>query len=153
VNSGFPGKLREVTFEAAAIDEGRSGSLIEFGRASWPLRYRLSIHSDPAAIVGYGVFRPLGLNRRSNDDGLADHLSQVRGGVPTPERLWAWHRKMDAPLRDFSQRETLLEVDKLRRREPARGGAVFQRASDDLISLARALDQWYSQRRAPTDAR
>lgn len=154
VASRFPGKWRVEADEPDAIDEGRSGPIIEFRLAHWPPRFRLSIHSDSGASrVGYGVFRPPNMNRRSNDEGLREHLAaKLPFGDATPVH-WAWYRKMDEPLQDLSRPETLIEVEQIRRREPSKGDDAFRRASNHLATLAAALDEWYSAgAKQPRDA-
>ena len=145
IASQFPGKWH-YDFNRDAIDEERSDSIIEFRRGKWPPRFRLSIHSDKGgSLVGYGVFRPSNMNRRSNDQGLAEYLkAHLSEGRPTPVH-WAWYREVDEPLRDFSRQETLIEVEKIRQGTKSKGDAAFQRARDDLAALAEALDGWYSK--------
>ena len=139
------GKWRD-DFNPHAIDEDRIDSIIEFRRREWPPRYRLSIHSDKGcSLVGYGVFRPSNMKRRSNDEGLPEYLAaHVPGGRTTPEH-WAWYREMEEPLRDFSRQETLIEVEKLKQGKTSRGVDALRRASDDLVMLAKVLDGWYSE--------
>jgi hypothetical protein len=142
----LPGKWRVESYAPDKIDEERSGSLMEVRLVKWPPRFRLSIHSDDGgSVVGYGVFRPSNMNRRSNDDGLREYLER-RVSRKHPTRVhWALYADMEEPLRDFSRHETLIEVDKIRRRETSEGYAAMQRASEDLVMLAEALDGWYSE--------
>jgi hypothetical protein len=146
LKSRLPGKWHSER-DPDAIDEGRSGSIIEFRLRKWPPRFRLSIHSDSGgSLVGYGVFRPPGMNRRSDDPGLREYLElRVSGRDTTTPVHWAWYRKVDEPLRDFSRPETLIEVERIRRGEKSEGYHAFRRASDDLAELAVALEDWYSE--------
>ena len=127
-------------------NEERSGSILEFRLGKWPPRFRLSVHSDDGGSrLDYGVFRPTGMNRRSNDEGLREYLAaHVPGGGKTDVH-WAWHRQVDEPFRDFSLPETLIEVEKIRRGERSTGEHALKQASDDLAELAAALDDWYSE--------
>jgi hypothetical protein len=145
VKSQFPGDwYGDDALKCEAIDERRSASIMEFGRRKWPRRYRLSIHSDcGGSLVGYGVFRPPNMNRRSNDEGLREYLAAgLPGGWPTPVH-WAWYREMAEPLRDFSQKRTSIEVEKIRQGEASGGDDALRQARDDLALLAAALDGWY----------
>jgi hypothetical protein len=145
VQSQLPGKWR-VERNPDAIDHGRSGSIIEFRLGKWPPRFRLSIHSDDgSSLLDYGVFRPTGMNRQSNDEGLREYLAASVPGNGRTDVHWAWYRNVDGPLRDFSRQETLIEVEKIRRREESKGDDAFRRASDHLARLAKALDGWYSR--------
>lgn len=144
--SRLAGKWLDDVFDREAIDEDRSGSIVEFRLTKWPPRFRLSVHSDDGgSLVGYGVFRPPGKDRRSKDIGLREYLeAQVPVGHTTPEH-WAWYRDMGEPLRDLSRQETWIEVEKIRKGEKSKGDDAFRRASDDLARLAMALDSWYSK--------
>ena len=145
----LPGKWLEV-FAPEKIDEERSGSLVEVRLVKWPPRFRLSIHSDDGgSVIGYGVFRPPSMNRRSNDEGLYEYLEKLVSRRSQTPVHWAWYREMEEPLRDFSQRDTMIEVQKIRRGETSSGDAAFRQASDDLVRLAEALDGWYSERQRP----
>jgi hypothetical protein len=145
VESRLPGKWR-VERNPDAINEERSGSILEFRLGKWPPRFRLSVHSDDGdSRLDYGVFRPTGMNRRSNDEGLREYLAaRVPGGGKTDVH-WAWHRQVDEPFRDFSLPETLIEVEKVRRGERSTGEHALKQASDDLAEVAAALDDWYSE--------
>lgn len=145
-NCNLPGKWRVEAYDPGAIDEKRSASIMEFRLLRWPPRFRLSIHSDDGGcLVGYGVFRPPSMNRRSNDEGLREYLEACSPDRATTPVHWAWYNEMEEPLRDFSQPETLSEVEKIRRREKSKGEHAFQRASGDLVRLAEALDSWYQK--------
>jgi hypothetical protein len=144
--SPLPGKWHDDAFKPEAIDEERSASIMELRLAKWS-RFRLSIHSDDGgSSLGYGVFCPTNMNRRSDDQGIREYLAArvPDGGMGTP-RHWAWYRDVDEPLRDFSRPETLSEVAKIRQAQPSKGDDAFRRASDDLARLAEALDGWYSE--------
>ena len=145
--SRLPGKWREDACKPEAIDEAHSASIMELSLAKWPPRFRLSIHSDAGgSLVGYGVFRPAGMDRRSDDKGIREYLADpVSGGGRGTPTHWAWYREVDEPMRDFSQQETLGEVKKLRQDQQSKGDDAFRRASDDLARLAAALDAWYSK--------
>lgn len=139
------GKWRVEAYDPDAIDEERSASIMELRLLKWPPRFRLSIHSEAGGcLIGYGVFRPPSMNRRSNDEGLREYLQGcLSGGAATPVH-WAWYNEMEEPLRDFSRQETLIEIDRLRQRKTSKGDVAFRQASDDLVTLAKALDRWYS---------
>lgn len=141
----LPGKWRVEVYTSDKIDEERSGSLMEVRLVNWPPRFRLSIHSDDGgSVVGYGVFRPRSMNRRSDDEGLREYLEGCGSPGATTPVHWAWYNQMRDPLRDFSRHETLVEVEKLRRLKAPKDNTAFRQASDDLAMLAEALDRWYS---------